>query len=367
MARPVGMGVVGAGAIGIRGAMRHLSLPDVQDLVRLAAVCDPVPGRAAAAAAKYGVGAAYETYEELLGDPNVDAVTICSPIGLHYQQGVAAIEAGKHAHFNKTMTTTLAEADDLIARAEEAGLRIVASPGMMLHLYNQRIRRAILEGALGKLVWAATGAAISDYHLKEEFRTGDDLLSNVDPSWYFRRPGGGPQYDVTVYALHTLTGILGSAKSVTAFSGLVLPEREFRGQTIACDMDDNTLMLLDFGDAFYGFVHGTVAGRVTSGWGPSIFGTKGSVVGTLLGDRDLKLPEDHQPHVLGDHATMPESHVFEDLMQLVDWIREGKPSIASAEHARHVIEIIESAYRAAETGQTQALRTTFEPLPLEEL
>jgi predicted dehydrogenase len=46
-------------------------------------------------------------------------------------------------------------------------------------------------------------------------------------------------------------------------------------------------------------------------------------------------------------------------MQLVDWIREGKTSIVTAEHARHVIEIIEAAYRAAESGQTQELTTTF--------
>jgi len=50
-------------------------------------------------------------------------------------------------------------------------------------------------------------------------------------------------------------------------------------------------------------------------------------------------------------------------MQLVDWVREGKPSIANAEHARHVIDIIESGYRSAETGRCQDLRTTFEPLP----
>ena len=48
MADRVGMGVVGAGLIGIRAALMHLSQPDVQDRVRLAAVCDPVPGRAAA-------------------------------------------------------------------------------------------------------------------------------------------------------------------------------------------------------------------------------------------------------------------------------------------------------------------------------
>ena len=54
-------------------------------------------------------------------------------------------------------------------------------------------------------------------------------------------------------------------------------------------------------------------------------------------------------------------------MQLVDWIRDGTPSIASAEHARHVVDIIESGYRAAETGQVQELGTAFEALPLEAL
>ena len=64
MPTTLGYGVVGAGAIGMRGALTHCSMDDVQDRVRLAAVCDPVPGRAAAAAEKFGVAAAYETYEE---------------------------------------------------------------------------------------------------------------------------------------------------------------------------------------------------------------------------------------------------------------------------------------------------------------
>jgi len=366
MREPIGFGVVGAGAIGIRAALSHLSLPDVQDRVRLTAVCDPVPGRAQAAAGKYGVPAFYETYEELLADPHVDAVTICSPIGLHYEQGLAAIDAGKHVHFNKTMTTMVDEADHLIARAAEANVRLVASPGMMLLPHNRRIRREILEGGLGRLVWAMAVVAISDYHMKEEFRTGEDVLTNVDPSWYFRKPGGGPQYDVTVYALHNLTGILGPARRVTALSGLVLPEREFRGRRIACNMDDSTLMLLDFGGATFAFVCGTLSG-VGTGFQPSFYGTQSSVVSTRCGEVELKLPSDHEPHVVGDHQKMPESHVFEDLMQLADWVRDGTPSIANAEHARHVIDIIESAYRAAETGQTQDLRTSFEPLPIEEL
>ena len=65
------------------------------------------------------------------------------------------------------------------------------------------------------------------------------------------------------------------------------------------------------------------------------------------------------PHVVGSHRTIDEAHVFEDIMQLADLVREGKPTQVTAEHARHVIEIIEAAYAAAETGQTQVLKTTF--------
>jgi predicted dehydrogenase len=357
MSDAIGMGVVGAGAIALRGALNHLAVPDVHDRVRPAAVCDPVSGRAQAAAAKFGAARWYQTYEELLADPNVQAVTLCSPIGLHYEQGVQAIEAGKHVHFNKTMATTVAECDDLIARAAAKGVRLVASPGMMLHPHNQRIRQAIENGALGRLVWAATGVGIGDYHLTEEFRTGGDVLTQVDPTWYFRKPGGGPMYDVIVYCLHNLTGLLGPAERVTAMSGLCLPEREFRGGTIKCDMDDSTFLLLDFGDCVFAVVYGTVAGQVTQGFQPSIFGTKGSVVGTTVNGEQMRHEGEHEPHVVGAHAGMPESHVFEDMMQLVDWVREGKPSIATAEHARHVIDIIESAYRSAETGRAEALRT----------
>jgi predicted dehydrogenase len=352
------MGVVGAGAIALRGVLNHLAVEDMHDRVKLAAVCDPAPGRARAAAEKFGVARWYETYHELLEDSAVDAVSLCSPIGLHYQQGVQAIEAGKHVHFNKTMAITVAECDDLIARAATANIRLVASPGMMLHPHNQRIRDAIRKGAIGRPIWAITGVSgVADYHLSEEFRSGDDVLTAVDPTWYFRKPGGGPLYDVIVYCLHNLTGILGPARRVTALSGLALKEREFRGATIRCDMDDSTFMLLDFGDTTYAVVYGAVAGSVVEGFQPTIFGTRGAVVGTALNSESMRQEGDGMPHWIGPHGKMPEAHVYEDVMQLVDWVREGKPSVANPEHARHVIDIFESAYRSAETGKTQDLVT----------
>src|SRR3954469_9761459 len=249
MAGPVRIGVVGAGSIAVRGILPHLSQDDLKDRVRLAAVCDPVPGRAEAAAAQFGVDRPFVDYVGLLARGEVDAVSIASPIGLHYEQGRQALEAGKHIHFNKTMTTMVAEATELIELASARGLKIVASPGEVLRPEHQRVKQLIAEGALGQICWAVCGAAFGRYHEEEEFRTGDDALSNVDPSWYFRKPGGGPLYDMTVYALHALTTILGPAKRVTALSGTRLTEREFQGRLVPCDADDNTVMVLDFGNS----------------------------------------------------------------------------------------------------------------------
>lgn len=365
MTGPLGMGVVGAGSIGIRAALQHLCLPDVQDRVTLAAVCDPVPGRASAAADKFGVKRAYESYEELLADENVHAVTLGSPIGLHFEQGMQAIGAGKHIHFNKTMTTTAEEATQLIDAAAAKGVKLVASPGQMIRTVNKRIRQMIEDGALGQLAWAATGAAFGSYHEHEGLRTGSDVLSNINPAWYWRKPGGGPLYDMTVYGMHTLTGILGPAKRVTAMSGIGIKEREFQGKMYPSDADDNTLMVLDFGGAAFAFVYGTFAGTLTDFGQPSFFGTKGSITGQNFNGQKIEVADNGThffgPHVVGKHAEMEEAHVFEDIMQLVDLAREGTPTVATAEHARHVIEIIEAAYRAGETGQTQTLTTTFTP------
>jgi predicted dehydrogenase len=374
--QPVRLAVLGAGSISLRGILPHCTMPDVQDRVRVTAVCDTAPGRAQAAAEKFGVPQAFESYEELLRDGEFDALSIATPIGLHYEQGKAAIEAGKHLHFNKTMTTTAAEADDLIARAEQRGVKLVSSPGEMLRPHNQRIREMIRNGDLGRLAWATTGAAFGTYHEKEGVRQGEDVLANIDPSWYYRRPGGGPLYDMTVYGLHALTGILGPAKRVTGLSGVGLTEREFRGQMVPCDMDDNTLMLLDFGETLFAFVYGAFAGHIVRGFQPSFFGTKGSIVGQDLNGQ----PIDYEgrelaqakggnallPHVVGPHREVEEAHVYEDIMQLVDLVREGVPTVSNAEHARHVIDIIESAYRSAATGQAQALRTTFVPLEVKQ-
>ncbi|HHY57846.1 MAG TPA: hypothetical protein GYA08_20690 [Chloroflexi bacterium] len=174
---------------------------------------------------------------------------------------------------------------------------------------------------------------------------------------------------MTVYGLHAMTGILGPARRVTAFSGVRVHEREFRGQLLPTDMDDNTLMVLDFGDAFFAFVYGVAAGNLPNMGRPLIFGTQGVINGATLNGQPIEYPgmdldaefgmNGSLPHVVGAHRKMEEAHVYEDVMQLVDWILDDKPTVATAEHARHVIEIFDAAYRSASSGQAQTLNTVF--------
>jgi predicted dehydrogenase len=148
---PLRIGVVGVGAVTLRGILPHLSQDDVEDRVRIAALCDPALERAEAAAQRYRIRHAFATIDQMLAEAELDAVTVASPIGLHYQHCRAALKAGKHVHSNKTMTTTVREADELIALARARDLGIVASPGEILRPQVARTRELFETGAIGRL------------------------------------------------------------------------------------------------------------------------------------------------------------------------------------------------------------------------
>lgn len=369
------LGIVGIGTLTLRAVLPHLTQADIADRVQVTGLCDPVIARAEAAASTFDVDHAYPTLEAMLASDTVDAVTIVSPIGLHFEHCRKALEAGKHVHVNKTMTTTVAEADALIALAAKNKLRIVASPGEILRPQITAARRLIREGAIGHLSWVTCGASFGNYHENEAERLSGTTA--IDPTWYFRWPGGGPMYDMTSYSLHQLTAILGPALRVTAMSGVTVPSRTWLEREVPTEVDDNTLLLLDFGGARFALATGTAAGRTNPQFAASTFyGTKGVLDGVLLNNTPIEFEGREQtlgapitdweaqmrtlPHVTGPHRDIPESHVFEDVMQMVRWVRDGIPSLATAELARHVIEIIEAGYASARNGHAIDLRTTFD-------
>jgi predicted dehydrogenase len=378
---PLRIGVIGVGALTLRGVLPHLAQDDVKDRVRLEALCDPVLERAEAAAVHYGFPDVFAGVEQMLAEAEIDAVTVASPIALHFDHCRAALEAGKHVHVNKSMATTVRQADELIALAEERDLCIVASPGEVLLPQVIRTRELVEAGAIGDVVWAICGGAFGAYHEDEPERLHAPGGAPIDPGWYFRSPGGGPMYDMTVYALHQLTSVLGPARGVVALSGIRVPEREFLGTRIPTEADDNTILVLDFGDSLFAIAYGTAAGTHSQLFAAGrYFGTRGTIDGVRLNGEPFEFPgreligdgrlDDRQahlralPHVAGAHRDIAEPHVFEDIMQLVDRVLDGTPTSVTPEHARHVIDIIESGYRSAATGTRQELTTSFELAPL---
>src|SRR5690554_4932115 len=101
----IGVGLIGAGSI----SELHLDACQNNPEVDLVAVCDLNEDRARAKAQKYGAKRVYTDYRELLQQPNIDAVIICTWNNTHAEISIAALEAGKHVFVEKPMSKTVAE------------------------------------------------------------------------------------------------------------------------------------------------------------------------------------------------------------------------------------------------------------------
>ncbi|MGH2371595.1 MAG: Gfo/Idh/MocA family protein, partial [Chloroflexota bacterium] len=121
MGRKIKVGLVGLGSLAQRGILPHTFQDDAREKIEAVAVCDNVPGRAEAVAEKWNWYEAYTDYEAMLTRADIEAVFIATPIPLHYRQAMAALQAGKHVYVQKSMTTTLAEADDVVRAARAKG------------------------------------------------------------------------------------------------------------------------------------------------------------------------------------------------------------------------------------------------------
>jgi predicted dehydrogenase len=379
MSRKIRVALAGLGSVSQRGILPHLAQADAREKMDLVACCDVVAARAEDTARVFGWREWYADYEEMLRKADVEAVLIATPIPYHYPQAVAALNAGKHVYVQKTMTTTLAEATEVVDLAKRKGLLLVASPGQMLRPLNQQIKRLLQEGVIGKVYWAFSTNA-GGGHEHESLRAGEGVREAIDPTWYYKQ-GGGPVYDMAVYSLHTLTGILGPVRRVTGMSGIGLAQRVWKDKIIDVEMDDNSLFLLDFGDNVFALAGGQNAATSPSiGWGRLAFwGSEGAL--DLVPQRGLEITSRSAlagtlgfrngsfvaptgtaaeiPGVVGPHVTIQEPHVYADILHLVDCLRDGRTPVVTGEHARHVVEVIEKGYLAAKTGQRQEIESRF--------
>ncbi|MEX1018193.1 MAG: Gfo/Idh/MocA family oxidoreductase [Litorilinea sp.] len=372
MSTPLRAGLVGCGSLSQRGVLPHLTQADAQDNVKLVAVADVVEARARETAQHFKIPAHFTTIEEMLDGADIDIALIITPIPFHHPNALAAIRAGKHVYIQKAMTTTVAEADELIAEATAANVKIAAAPGFELFPSTAHMRDAIRN--LGRVCVGHT-YTMGFGHEFEPIRGGEGALAEINPAWYYRA-GAGPLPDVTIYSLQLITSLLGPVRRVTALSNKVQAQRTWRGETIDVEVDDNNLVLMEFqSGALVTAVGANCRGSRRIPWGGvGLYGTDGTLeildVDHASGyptayevttdkAQEYTFDLDAQPWLRAEHLNIEEPHVYADIMDLAAAIREDRAPIASAEQARHVVEIIEAARAASASGATQTLQTTF--------
>jgi predicted dehydrogenase len=373
-ATPLRVGVLGAGVIatadyGVLPNMRHIA-----GKARVTAIADTVPGRAQAVAGRFGIPEAFGSLAGMLANADIDAVANLTPIPVHAELSLQILAARRHLVTEKPVATTMADADAIAAAARAAGVLVVCSPPNMIYPSRQEARRLVAAGAVGQVALAKVRAS----------HAGPAAMAwPLDPTWFYQ-DGSGPLFDIGVYGLDELTGILGPARRVAAFSGITQRQRRavggpFDGLLIDVTADDNTAMLLDFGDSCFGLADGTFNMHATRAPRLEVFGREGTLVmhyntnetgpnpplelyqaatpgpeGRPGGwaELDLSYLDRRQEHVGRVRRALLIEH-------LADCLREGREPELSLARARHVLEIMIKARESARTGEAVELETSF--------
>ena len=148
MLKKIRWGVLSTANIGLKKV-----IPGMQQgqYTSIAAIASRNFAKAHEAAATLGIPTAYGSYEELLADPNIDAVYNPLPNHLHVPWTIKAAEAGKHVLCEKPISLTVAEAETLLAVRASTGVKIGEAFMVRLHPQWIRLRQLLDEGRIGEL------------------------------------------------------------------------------------------------------------------------------------------------------------------------------------------------------------------------
>jgi myo-inositol 2-dehydrogenase/D-chiro-inositol 1-dehydrogenase len=147
MNKRLNIGIIGAGRIGkVHAETLAFRLPEAHP----AAITDPDRDAAAAVAARCGIPRAAPGAEEILADPSIEAVLICSPTGTHAQLIIEAARAGKHIFCEKPVDHGLAGIDAALEAAAHAGVKLQIGFNRRFDANFARVREAVVNGEIGR-------------------------------------------------------------------------------------------------------------------------------------------------------------------------------------------------------------------------
>lgn len=261
-------GIIGAGDI-----VKKRVAPAINNLPEneLIAVVRSRADLAEAAAKELGAGRWYSDWQEMLGDDQIDAVYIATPVYLHAEQTIAAAAAGKHVLCEKPMAITAADCDRMIRACQANHVKLGIAYYRRFYPVLARVREILASDEIGRAVVAQMNAF--EYV---------DMKADDPRGWFLQKEksGGGPMMDFGCHRIEVLTDLFGTVIRTESLTANV----EFTDR----EVEDTAAVLLQFEGGPCASVTVTHASREPQDT-LSIFGTKGSIHIPVLNVGDLEV------------------------------------------------------------------------------
>lgn len=352
MASKMGFAVVGLGM----GKHHCHSINKAEDS-SLIAVCDVDEERLKPVAEEFGCKA-YTSYAELLQDDEVQAVNVCTPSGMHAEMGIEAAAAGKHVIVEKPADVTTSRIDDLIAAGEKYGVKIACIFQSRLQPLNQRIKQAIDEGRLGKLIgvhghlpWFRAATYYEGPH------------GEWKGSWAM--DGGGSLMNQGVHTVDLLQWFGGGVEAAVGSFAVFNHDIESEDQTVA---------ILKYKSGAVGSLYSTTCAYPGHPQQITIYGTKGTIIKTasellawkILGDEEGK----EEAEMMGFYGSNErrEEAISNDPMavsadghtlivqDLIEAVAEDRDPVIDLRSARNAVAAINAVFESSRTGAWETVK-----------
>jgi predicted dehydrogenase len=333
MSNKLRWGVLSTANIGLKKVLPAMQLGEFSTVT---AIASRDLGKARQAADALGIAKAYGSYEELLADPDVDAIYNPLPNQMHVPWTIRAAEAGKHVLCEKPLSLTVAEAETLLTIRARTGVKI--GEAFMIRSYPQwlRLRELLDEGRIGELRSIA----------------GFFSYFNIDPANIRNRVeyGGGALMDIGCYLIHASRYAFG--QEPTRVVGLIDRDPETR-------IDRLTSGILDFEGGQSVF---TCSTQMVPYQRVHFFGTKGRIELEIPFNAPKEWPTrifiDDGGDLLGRGITTETFQVCDQYTMQGDAfskaVLEGSEVPVPLEDAIKNMAAIEAVFQSAASGQWEA-------------
>ena len=344
------VGVVGCGMISDRYVENSAAFPTFE----VVSCADRDPAAAKRLASKFKLDRL--SIDELLADPRIDLVLNLTPPQAHLAVSRGALEAGKHVYSEKPVALTVEAARELLALAEQRGLRIGCAPDIFLGAAYQQARALLDEGAIGEPLSVSAAMLV-----------GGQTAWHPNPDIFFA-DGAGPLLDMGPYYLTAIVALLGPVARVASFASTRLAEQVIEigpraGEQFATETPTHTAAALELAS-------GVTANFVASFEAPGqyvcdlvVHGSSGvlELPDPNYFDGPVRIRRERDETVEVRYTPRGEQDARgAGLHDLALAIAEGRPHRASGELACHVVDVARTILAAAAAGRVLEVGTRVE-------